>query len=50
VVVNVVVPRHLDDEQRELLERLNETLTDQNLRTEESVFAKLRRALGSRAA
>jgi molecular chaperone DnaJ len=50
VVVNVVVPRHLDDEQRELFERLNETLTDQNLRTEESVFAKLRRALGSRAA
>jgi molecular chaperone DnaJ len=50
VVVNVVVPRHLDDEQRELLERLNETLTDQNLHSEESMFAKLRRALGSRAA
>ena len=50
VVVNVVIPRNLDDEQRELLERLNETLTPENLRTEESVFAKLRRALGSRAA
>jgi molecular chaperone DnaJ len=50
VVVNVVVPRHLDGEQRELMERLNETLTDENLRSEESMFAKLRRALGSRAA
>jgi molecular chaperone DnaJ len=50
VVVNVVVPRNLDEEQRRLLERLNETLTAENLRSEESVFAKLRRALGSRAA
>ena len=50
VVVNVVVPRRLDDEQRELMERLNESLTDENLRSEESMFAKLRRALGSRAA
>jgi molecular chaperone DnaJ len=50
VVVNVVVPRNLDDEQRELMERLNETLTAENLRSEESMFAKLRRALGNRAA
>jgi molecular chaperone DnaJ len=50
VVVNVVVPRRLTDEQRELLEQLNGTLTDENLRSEESVFAKLRRALGSQAA
>jgi molecular chaperone DnaJ len=50
VVVNVVVPRHLDDEQRELMERLNDSLTAENLRSEESMFAKLRRALGSRAA
>jgi molecular chaperone DnaJ len=50
VVVNVVIPRHLDDAQRELLEQLNATLRAENLRTEESVFAKLRRALGSRAA
>jgi molecular chaperone DnaJ len=50
VVVNVVVPRRLSAEQRELLERLNETLTEENLRTEESVFAKLRRALRSQAA
>jgi molecular chaperone DnaJ len=50
VVVNVVVPRRLSAEQRELLERLNETMTEENLRTEESVFAKLRRALRSQAA
>jgi molecular chaperone DnaJ len=50
VVVNVVVPRRLTDEQRELFEQLNGTLTDENLRSEESVFAKLRRALGSQAA
>jgi molecular chaperone DnaJ len=50
VVVNVVIPRHLDDTQRELLEQLNATLRAENLRTEESVFARLRRALGSRAA
>ncbi len=46
VVVNVVVPRHLSREQRELLERLSGTLTDQNLRTDEGVFGKLRRAFG----
>jgi molecular chaperone DnaJ len=50
VVVNVVIPRRLTDEQRELLERLNDTLTPENLRSEESMFAKLRRALGSQAA
>jgi hypothetical protein len=33
-----------------LLETLNASLTAENLRSEESVFAKLRRALGSRAA
>jgi molecular chaperone DnaJ len=50
VVVNVVIPRRLNAEQRELLERLNGTLTAENLRSEESMFAKLRRALGSQAA
>jgi molecular chaperone DnaJ len=44
VVVNVVVPRHLSREQRELYERLSETMTDHNLRTDEGVFGKLRRA------
>jgi molecular chaperone DnaJ len=50
VVVNVVVPRRLNPEQRELMERLNDTLNEENLRSQESVFAKLRRALGSQAA
>jgi molecular chaperone DnaJ len=50
VVVNVVIPRRLTAEQRELLVRLNETLTEENLRSEESVFARLRRALRSQAA
>jgi molecular chaperone DnaJ len=50
VVVNVVVPRRLTAEQRELAERLNDSLTEENLRSHESVFAKLRRALGSQAA
>jgi molecular chaperone DnaJ len=50
VVVNVVVPRRLSPEQRELMERLNDSLGEENLRSQESVFAKLRRALGSQAA
>ncbi|HWD10771.1 MAG TPA: molecular chaperone DnaJ [Solirubrobacteraceae bacterium] len=50
VLVNVVVPRRLTDEQRELMDRLNESLTEENLRTQESMFAKLRRAFGSQAA
>jgi molecular chaperone DnaJ len=45
VVVNVVVPRRLTAEQRELLERLGGTLTEENLRSDEGVFAKLRRVL-----
>ncbi len=47
VVVNVVVPRRLSEEQRELIGRLQETLTEENLRSEESMFAKLRRVLRS---
>jgi len=50
VVVNVLIPRRLSGEQRELLERLNGTLTSENLRSNESMFAKLRRALGRQAA
>ncbi len=49
VVVNIVIPRHLDDRQRELLGELNDTLTDHNLNSEESVFAKLRRVLRHQA-
>jgi len=51
VVVNVLIPRRLSDEQRELLERLRDSLTEDNLRSpQESVFSKLRRAFGSQAA
>ncbi len=50
VVVNVIVPRRLSAEQRELMDRLNDSLTEENLRSQESMFAKLRRALGSQAA
>jgi molecular chaperone DnaJ len=46
VVVNVVIPRHLTRDQRELLEQLSESLTDHNLRTEDGVFGKLKRAFG----
>ena len=46
VVVNVVVPKHLSRDQRELLEQLADSMTDHNLRTEEGVFGKLRRAFG----
>jgi molecular chaperone DnaJ len=47
VVVNVVIPRRLKREQRELLERLAETMTEENLRTDEGMFGKLRRAFGA---
>ena len=46
VVVNVVVPRHLDHEQRELYQRLAGSMSDHNLRSEEGVFGKLKRAFG----
>jgi molecular chaperone DnaJ len=47
VVVNVVIPRHLSRQQRELYERLSDTMTEHNLRTEEEgVFGKLKRAFG----
>jgi len=46
VVVNVVIPRHLKREQRELLEQLSDSLTEHNLRTDEGVLGKLRRAFG----
>jgi len=46
VLLNVVVPRNLDGRQRELLQELGGSLTEENLRdaTEESLFAKVRRA------
>jgi molecular chaperone DnaJ len=45
VVVSVAIPRRLTKRQRELLEELNESLTDENLREDEGMLAKLKRAL-----
>jgi len=50
VLVNVVVPRRLSEEQRALMEQLRDSLSDENLRSQESMFSKLRRVLGSQAA
>jgi len=46
VVVNVVIPRNLSPEQRDLLERLSGTLEARNLEAaeEEGLFAKVKRA------
>jgi molecular chaperone DnaJ len=46
VVVNVVIPKHLKREQKELLQQLADSLTEHNLRTDEGVFGKLKRAFG----
>jgi molecular chaperone DnaJ len=45
VVINVVIPRQLNEEQRLLLERLAETMTDDNMRSDESMLKKLKRTL-----
>ncbi|WP_028060140.1 molecular chaperone DnaJ [Candidatus Solirubrobacter pratensis] len=45
VVVSVAIPRRLTKRQRELLQELNESLTEDNLREEEGMLAKLKRAL-----
>jgi molecular chaperone DnaJ len=47
VVVNVIVPRNLSEEQRELERRLARSLTERNLTDprEESIFQRVRRAL-----
>ena len=50
VVVNVLIPRRLSDAQRELLSQLSDTLTEENLRSDESVLGKLRRVLRHQAA
>jgi molecular chaperone DnaJ len=47
IVVNVVIPRKLDDRQRGLLEQLSDSLTPENLTQEhedQSVFQRVRRA------
>jgi molecular chaperone DnaJ len=45
VVVNVAIPRRLTAEQRDLHEKLAGTLTDDNLKSDEGMFAKIKRAL-----
>jgi molecular chaperone DnaJ len=45
VHVNVVIPRRLTREQRELTQRLADSLEDGNLRSDEGMLAKLKRAL-----
>jgi molecular chaperone DnaJ len=46
VVVNVVVPRRLNREQRKLAEKLADSMTAENVRTDESLVGKLKRVLG----
>ena len=47
VVLNVIVPRNLSAEQRDLLERLRDSITEENLSepASESIVSKLKRAL-----
>ncbi|MHB1538738.1 MAG: molecular chaperone DnaJ [Solirubrobacteraceae bacterium] len=45
VLVDVLVPRRLSEEQRRLMTALNESLTEENLRSRESTISKLRRVL-----
>jgi molecular chaperone DnaJ len=45
VVVNVAIPRRLSREQKDLLEQFAATVTDDNLRTDEGMLAKLKRVL-----
>jgi molecular chaperone DnaJ len=47
VVVNVVVPRKLSREQRKLAEKLADSMTADNVSTEESLVGKLKRLLGA---
>jgi molecular chaperone DnaJ len=46
VVVNVVVPRKLTKDQRRLAQELADSMTDDNLRLDESLLGKLKRLLG----
>ena len=48
VIFNVIVPTNLSEEQREIAERLDETLEEENLepRHGEGLFGRVRRAFG----
>src|SRR3954470_954825 len=45
VVVNVVIPRRLSSEQRDLLQQGADSITEENLRTDDGMVSKLRRLL-----
>ncbi len=45
IVVSVAIPRRLSKHQRQLLTELDASLTDENLREDEGMLAKLKRAL-----
>jgi molecular chaperone DnaJ len=45
IVVSVAIPRRLTKRQRELLQELSDSLTDDNLREDEGMLAKIKRAL-----
>jgi molecular chaperone DnaJ len=45
VIVNVAIPRRLSREQRALLEELSASITEDNLRSDEGMLAKLKRVL-----
>jgi molecular chaperone DnaJ len=45
VIVNVVIPRKLSERQRDLFEQLAASMTDANIKSDESMFAKLKRTL-----
>jgi molecular chaperone DnaJ len=47
VVANVVVPRKLSRDQRRLVKELAESMTDENVRTGESLVGKLKRLVGA---
>ena len=49
VVLNVMIPRRLSAEQRQLTQQLADSLTADNLATSESVTQKLRRLFSGRA-
>src|SRR5689334_5879762 len=46
VVVNVIVPRKLSKEQRQLAQELADSMTEENLRVDDSLLGKLKRLLG----
>jgi len=49
VVMNVVIPRKLSADQRSQLQAFAATITEDNLRTDESIVGKLRRLFGAGA-